>query len=765
MGEADKIKIAIVGAEREGLEILSILRQEKSLSVSMLLDPEKRALGFRLEEYGYTYSDDLRLRLTHRMRDLAAFQDLSMVIDAYPDRYHKDLYDLDIYPAEVINGSAARFIWELKSIKDAESRRPIIDGRIKGVIEAINHGLRSIPQAMAIDEHGALLLRTSFLGTHATAAQLTLLEKGEPYKIIKDINAGADLLIKRVFSRPYIREREEADKIIRYVVENRRPWEGGMGVVKGWGGLSAVPVIEESDLLGILWLFYPSPALDLVRDDFTFISFLLPLFGRALKGAMDSESSRLASVEEALSDEPLNIIESEKPIGSKLKEINQTLHRLLKAEDSHIYIKDPATGDLVLQATTYKYPFLLGKVCLKKGQGILGEVLEQETPLVLMETAIGDSRFEKRFARSEDTIALLYLPLVVKDKGVGIIAMEFTNVRHITPDIYQTLQDMGGHLANVIGSDMERYRMSQKMIRLSTVNEEGIELLSTADLQKVFALTTSSSAMLLDSEVSILRLTENAGLPVKSTYGTHEGKMDQTLLELDQGIAATVFQTRVPVLIHDLPEYTELASSQDFPYKTAIVLPILFNKELFGTLSLYNKIASEAFSSIFFTEDDREIIEHFIQYVARGIVNAKRYSERQSLITIDEMTGLRNERYLQMRFPEEINRAKRFNRCVSLIFFEVKPFDDPVIKDVARLAKETLRYIDVLVRLKDAKFAALLPDTKEGVKDASRRLTTGFSWLKGNRPELALYAGYSTYPDDGEDMHELIKKASRLHQY
>lgn len=765
MQETDKIKVAIVGADREGLEILGILRKEKSLSVSMLLDPDKGALGFRLEEYGYAYSDDLHLRLSHRMRDIATFQDLGMVIDASPDRYHKDLYDLDIYPAEVINGSAARLIWELKSIEDPEDRRPVIDGRIKSVIEAVSHGLQSVPQAPAIDEHCALLLRTSFLGTHATAAQLTILEKGDPYKIIKDINAGTDLLIKRVCNRPYIREWEEADKIIRYVVENRRPWEGGMGTVKGWGGLGAVPVIEESDLLGILWLFYPSPALDRVRDDTAFVSSLLPFFGKALKGAMDSEGLRLASVADALSDEPLSIIGSDKPIGSKLKEINHTLYKLLKARDSHIYIKDPATGDLVLQATTYKYHFLLGKVRIKKGQGVLGEVVERGTPLALMEAAIGDSRFEKRFARSEDTIALLYLPLIVKDKGVGIIAMEFTNVHHITPDIYQSLQNVGSHLANAIGSDVERYRMSQKIIKLSTVNEEGIELLSTADLQKVFALATASSAMLLDSEVSILRLTENAGLPIKSTYGIHEGKVDQTLLELDQGIAATVAQTRVPVLIHDLPEYTELAPSQDFPYKTAIVLPLLFNKELFGTLSLYNKMASEAFSSIFFTEDDREIIEHFIQYVARGIVNAKRYSERQSLITIDEVTGLRNERYLQMRFPEEINRAKRFNRCVSLIFFEAKPFDDAVIKDVARLTKETFRYIDVLVRLKDAKFAALLPDTGEGVKDAARRLAAGFSRLKGKRPDLALYAGYSTYPDDSDDIHDLIKKASKLRQY
>lgn len=765
MGESDKIRAAIIGAGREGLETLSILRKDKSTSVLMLLDPDKEAQGFRLEEYGYRYADDLNLRLSHRIRDLTTIQDLDLVVDTIPDKYHRDLYDLDIYPAEVINGHSARFIWELKTTEDTQNRRRLITEGIDSVIEAVNHSLQSAPQAPPIDEYSAFLLRTSFLGTHATSAQITVLAKNEPYKIIKDINTDPDLLIKKVNSRQYIKKWDEADKIIRYVVENRRAWETGKGISKGWDALHVIPLIEGSDVVGMLWFFYASPNAGFIKEDALFISSLTPLFGRVIKAAIESENSRLASIEETLSVEPMNIIGADKPIGSKLKEINHAIYKLLKAEDSHLYIKDPATGDLVLQATTYKFPSLSGRIRIKKGQGILGEVIERSSPIILMEAGIDDNSLMHRFAKSEDTVALLYLPLTIKDKGVGIIAMEFTNTHNITPNIYRSLRNIGVHLANAISSDVERYRMSQKIVKLSAVNEEGIELLSTADIQKILALTTASSAMLLDSEVSILRLFEDMCLVVKSTYGIHEDRIDQTLLDLDNNISTMVSQTKIPALIHDVLEYSEVIPAHDFPYKTAIVVPILFNKELFGTLSLYNKRASEAFSSIFFTEDDREILEHFIHYAARGVVNARRYSERQLLITIDDVTGLRNERYLQMRFPEEINRAKRFNRHVSLIFFEVKPFDDDLIKDIARLVKETFRYIDVLVRLKGGKFAALLPDTGQGVRDAVKRLSASFNRLKGERPGLTMYIGYSTYPDDSEDMHELIKKASRLHQY
>ena len=73
--------------------------------------------------------------------------------------------------------------------------------------------------------------------------------------------------------------------------------------------------------------------------------------------------------------------------------------------------------------------------------------------------------------------------------------------------------------------------------------------------------------------------------------------------------------------------------------------------------------------------------------------------------------------------------------------------------------------MDVLVRLKGGKCAALLPDTGEGVKDAVRRLSESFSRLREKRPGLTLYTGCSTYPDDSEDMHELIKKSSKLYRY
>lgn len=751
-----KTKVAVIGAGQEGLKILSLMRKDPDVSLMMLVDPDKSAIGFRLAEYGYRFTSDLDLGLSHRLQSLSSIHNLNLIIDTEPGKYHKDIYSVYLHPAEIMNGSSAGLVWDLKSKTDMEERRHLISDRLNNALEVVHNSLAAIPHAHALNEISALLLRAALLGTHAVSSRLTILSKDRGYRIIKDICTGPDLFIKKGRLISPSGEDYETDSIIKTVVEKREVYH--------WDSGRVIPVLKDDGITAMIWLYYAADNINFTGDDVSFIQSHTALFGKSIENALDSEKARVQDIENRLLTEPSKIIRSEKPMGQKLNDVNRTLRRLTGAEDSHIYMKDPATGDLVLQATTLKLPFLTGDIRIRSGAGILGEVMERKNLITLSE-----DNLTAQFAKREDALSIMYLPLVARGEGVGIIAMEFTCLHNLTRGAVTSLDDIGQELAVSVSNDVERHRMSRKILKLYTVNEEGIEILSTVDIEKIAALSSSSSAMLLDSEIAIVRFIENEKPVIKSTCGLQLDKTDQILLDIDNELANTVMQTKIPAMIHDLSEYAEARTkhslSGDFHYKTSMVLPVIFERKVIGTLSFYNKIASEIFSSLIFSDDDREIAERFIQYIARGIINAKRYSEKQSLITIDDLTGLRNERYLQMRFPEEINRAKRYNRSVSLIFLDVKPADDILINDVSRLVKETFRYIDVLVRLKDAKFAILLPDTGQTVRDATTRIASALSVLKEKRPELAVYAGYSTYPYDSEDMHELIKKASKLKQY
>jgi diguanylate cyclase (GGDEF)-like protein len=282
-------------------------------------------------------------------------------------------------------------------------------------------------------------------------------------------------------------------------------------------------------------------------------------------------------------------------------------------------------------------------------------------------------------------------------------------------------------------------------------------------------MIVASTAMLVDAEAVILRVFEKKGkrLLVGSTYGLHKNEMDTKLVALDGLIALKAFQSRNPQVLEDLKKVDPTLPPK-FPYRYGVCRPLVYEGITAGTLSVYNKLAFQSFGCTAFDPDDIEILEKFSYYAGKALINLQEAQARSTLITIDELTGLRNERYLTLRLPEEIRRAERYQRSLSLMIFEVMS-EAPVqptpgssaekefIKQVAEVLQEKFRNVDIVVRIKGTRFAILMPDTGESVTDAAARLARGLSILP-----LKIFMGYSTYPSDAKTVQDLITKASKL---
>jgi diguanylate cyclase (GGDEF)-like protein len=99
------------------------------------------------------------------------------------------------------------------------------------------------------------------------------------------------------------------------------------------------------------------------------------------------------------------------------------------------------------------------------------------------------------------------------------------------------------------------------------------------------------------------------------------------------------------------------------------------------------------------------------------------YLRRQEdLARTDGLTGLLNHRVFQERIREEIDRALRYNRPLSLILFDIDhfkkfndtyghPIGDQVLKMTARTIRGLLRRTDQAFRYGGEEFCILLPET------------------------------------------------------
>ncbi|HCL57841.1 MAG TPA: hypothetical protein DHW82_12660 [Spirochaetia bacterium] len=144
-----------------------------------------------------------------------------------------------------------------------------------------------------------------------------------------------------------------------------------------------------------------------------------------------------------------------------------------------------------------------------------------------------------------------------------------------------------------------------------------------------------------------------------------------------------------------------------------VLAPLWGKNSLYGFLILGKKLDSTSFE-----REDLSYIFQFTELAAISIENAKLFE----MAIMDRMTRLYNHQYFKNRLYEEMERSKRYQRTVSLMFFDIdhfKSFNDTyghqqgdiVLKATSGLIKTTVRKTDIPARYGGEEFAVILPET------------------------------------------------------
>jgi diguanylate cyclase (GGDEF)-like protein len=163
---------------------------------------------------------------------------------------------------------------------------------------------------------------------------------------------------------------------------------------------------------------------------------------------------------------------------------------------------------------------------------------------------------------------------------------------------------------------------------------------------------------------------------------------------------------------------------------------------------------------------------------AMALDNARLYETARNLADRDPLTGFFNHRYLHERLAEEVVRAVRTHRSLSVVMLDLDDFKlvndsfghlygDGVLVHVAELIRSSLRGSDVPARYGGDEFVLILPETtaEDAAGVAARMLAafreTPFS-ADGRVPfPTGASMGIATYPQDGRSATELLAVADR----
>lgn len=144
----------------------------------------------------------------------------------------------------------------------------------------------------------------------------------------------------------------------------------------------------------------------------------------------------------------------------------------------------------------------------------------------------------------------------------------------------------------------------------------------------------------------------------------------------------------------------------------------------------------------------------------------------------DELTGLYNHRYFLETMEKELERTKRYERGLALLFFDIDFFKrindnyghlggDLVLRNIAQYIDKTMRASDVVVRYGGDEFAVIMPETdKNGLMIFAERIRRGVEEmainLDGDIVKVTISIGAALCKGGSEiDSRKLLEAADR----
>ena len=135
-----------------------------------------------------------------------------------------------------------------------------------------------------------------------------------------------------------------------------------------------------------------------------------------------------------------------------------------------------------------------------------------------------------------------------------------------------------------------------------------------------------------------------------------------------------------------------------------------------------------------FTPGERELFSYLTNQASMSVENVDLHETVQRQAVTDELTGLFNHRRFQEVITQEVERARRYNQELGLIMLDIDNFKrvndtyghlqgDMVLREVARVLRQSSREIDEPARYGGEEMAVALPQTDlEGAYQFAERV-------------------------------------------
>jgi diguanylate cyclase (GGDEF)-like protein len=402
--------------------------------------------------------------------------------------------------------------------------------------------------------------------------------------------------------------------------------------------------------------------------------------------------------------------------------------------------------------------------------------------------AVSDNAGKSLFADDFQKLGLaglpaeLWVPLGKGDELTGLVAIgsRENNQPFVVGDRY-FLQQLSAHAAVCMNTcrlygkrQKEKDELNKTIQNLSLLYSIGKAMNYISDLKNLLQFILSQavevtaaekgSLMLYDLEADRLNIRVLAGMEDTAFQEkVNNNEIECRSFRPGEGLAGRVYMTAKPIVVNNIKEDDVFIDSENSYVRSIACIPMIVYNEVIGVINVTNKQHGKEF-----TDEDVEMLKAVADQAAVAINKAQLWD----MAVTDSLTGLYVRRYFMVKLHEELHRAERYKNILSIVMADLDRFKnindtyghdvgDRVLKAIGKFLQQNIRDVDVVARYGGEEFVLMIPEAaKDAARSLSERLRKNLSEMKfEDLPPITISLGIATYPNDGKDAEDLIRKA------
>jgi diguanylate cyclase (GGDEF)-like protein len=236
-----------------------------------------------------------------------------------------------------------------------------------------------------------------------------------------------------------------------------------------------------------------------------------------------------------------------------------------------------------------------------------------------------------------------------------------------------------------------------------------------------------------------------------------------------EGLIGSSAERSRPLVISDAARIWKRAENEPAA-DSWLLCPIISQQRVLGVAHWMRPAA------VPFTTDDAAQLEGLVPQVGVAIESMRARNRMREMASSDGLTGLLNHRRITELLRDEMRRAERYNRPLSVLMVDLDsfksinddyghPVGDQLLRSVAQLLRGAVRTVDSVGRYGGEEFIILMPEThKDDAYLLAERIRSiveqkAFVVIDGQQVHRTISVGVASYPEDGLNPQEIVERA------